>query len=285
MSVLFDRFWRVTFQDELYTYTWDKIDLSFRVVKTSDNSPNTLDLSIFNLNPDSRAFISRKNMRVTLEAGYKDVFGVIFKGNVETPQHSRSQTDWITSVQALDGALHLRNVNLSRSYEQGTDLNLILNDMLSEITDAVIPGAALAAIMGVSQGLTDTGSKLSGKQVKRTKVLHGNVMRELDDFLKSYNLRRLINDGTIHIISNTEPLDLEVIALNQNSGMLGTPEPLDEKSGYRVRSLLRHEFNPGVQVSLDSKSGVGGQFVIDTVEHVGGTRSNEWYSEIEVSPL
>jgi len=59
------------------------IDATFKVTKTGDSTPNELELTIFNLNRDSREFLARRNVVIELVAGYKDSSGLIFRGNIE----------------------------------------------------------------------------------------------------------------------------------------------------------------------------------------------------------
>lgn len=71
MNELFGRVWATTIGPAgAKGRTWDKLRTAFRVEKTKGSTPNKLELTIYNLSADSRAYIAKRHV-VLLEAGTK----------------------------------------------------------------------------------------------------------------------------------------------------------------------------------------------------------------------
>ncbi len=97
MSRIFKRAWKVTLAKtrplstltvdgvtsdifEETTQTIDKLRVQFRIMKSLEKTPNTLELHITNLSGESRGKLGDPAMRVVVEAGYDKDTAVIFSG-------------------------------------------------------------------------------------------------------------------------------------------------------------------------------------------------------------
>jgi len=155
---------------------------------------------------------------------------------------------------------------------------------LDKLSGQVVNAASLTAVSGLQIGTSSGLTAISDKKTKKSKVVYGSVWKELEMIAKSYNLRLFVTDQTVFLISQTDSINPSPIDLNYNSGLVEVPEPLDDNRGYRIKSLLRHEFNPGVQIIVETPNIQRGRFNIDTVKHDFDSRGNNWYTEIEARP-
>lgn len=297
---------------------WDGLDISFKITKTNDTTPNELELEVLNLNPASRDFIYRRNLNVTLKAGYENSIGLIFKGNTELINHERQHVDYVSKLYCKDGGAAVRNLVISKSFKKGTPLNNVVESILKKLQD-VPPTvqAQLQQLNKLTKGSVDLLSfkpkKPKVKRKKKTKeqqavplvqeqqaeylkkkqdqreaakdrklqkgiVLKGRAEAKLKALCNSVGLDCNITDQVINIWPSGLALTDEVIVLDVTSGLLGSPEKT-ENGTWKVRSLLRHEFNAGTLVYVRSRY-LDSVMLINRVEHSGSTNGNDWTSEI-----
>jgi hypothetical protein len=81
------------------------LDIHFTVRRGDISTPNSADIRIYNLNPDTaNAIGTREFKRVTLKAGYPGNFGLIFSGEIKQVRIGReSATDTFVDISAADG--------------------------------------------------------------------------------------------------------------------------------------------------------------------------------------
>lgn len=296
---------------------WIGFDISGKVTKTADTVPNELELQITNLNPDHRAWLSRRNIAVTLKAGYRESYGQIFKGNIESvPGHEHQGTNWVSKIYAKDGGAALRDLHYSKSFKAGTPLETVINDVLKKLTS--LPSglkAEFQKINQLAQGKIDLQSfkpkkakpkeakttaaqktipdtkvqqqtyldkkrnsreTAEASKLKRSEVLRGAAIAKLRSLCRRAGLVCVLTDLTISIYPKGMALIEEQIVLDQSSGLIGSPEKTDD--GYKIRSLLRHEFNAGLLITVNSLY-ASGVYEIKRVEHQPSI-PGEWVSDL-----
>lgn len=296
------------------------LSLDFKITKTSDTTPNDAEINIINLSPEHQDFVTEKGLGLTFLAGYRESFGQIFKGGTEMPNHERSGGDWVTTLYAKDGGTALKQAFISKSFKKDAPIETVINALIKELTLPPKMEARLKELNQIAKGTIKTElvtraaqrlleprkhkqskpesleeakqriykqkaeAEARAEQVKLLKdmVLKGKVWRALDLIAGDYGLSFYVTDQIAYLTAADVPISDQVILVSPVSGLLGSPGRTE--MGWKFRSLLRHEFNPGMPVYLDSQK-TAGLFVIRKVEHLGNTNSNEWYSDCEVTPL
>ena len=87
----------------------DGLDLSnlrivFKIKKSDAQTPNTAEIRVYNLAPETAKQIRKEFKRVVLQAGYESNYGVIFDGNIKQVRMGReSGTDTYIDIAAGDG--------------------------------------------------------------------------------------------------------------------------------------------------------------------------------------
>lgn len=251
--------------------------------KNTDGTANKLELKIFNLNDDSKKFLSRQGLQITVSAGYEAASGTIFKGITETPLHYRDGVDRITEIKAQDGAFMFRNIRVKKSFKEGTTKEKIALELLAALVERPINSAGLTIVQGLQIG-TQSIPSAADKKTKQSKVVMGPVWPELQQLAKGLNLKLFVVDQTVYLQSPTDSINPSPIVVSPSSGLIEIPEQLDDKRGYRFKSLLRHEFNPATQIIAETANINRGRFNIDTVKHDFESRGNNWYTEFEARP-
>lgn len=283
-KLLYGRRWELIASSPSQEFKWTgapglNIDLEASVTKTSDSEPNELSLKVLNLNQISRDFLSQKGIKIELRAGYGDNIGTLFKGIVETVQHIKAHTEWESNILAQDGSIQNRTAFVSKTFKKGVALADIYKYLLNQLKETP-PGAfELGAVQGLDIGFVDY-DPFNFRTINKAYVAYGNVTDEIQRFARNFNLELYVNDGEVHSISAASALNQGVILLNQNSGLIGRPESLDDKRAMRFVSLLRHEMNPGVQFEVQAQT-INGDYKATQINHMLNTRSTEWHTEIE----
>lgn len=261
-DLLFDRRWRVTVGPAGQPgRSWEGLRVGFKVEKNGDASPNKLDLAIYNLSADSRAFIQKK-MAVRLEAGYAGAGPkLLFTGAIELADHEHEGPDWTTRITSADGVRAYRSTVLAESFGPKTTEAAVVR----KVADAM--GVTVGELKGLSQEKFNQGRTLTGP-----------ARAALDALCRSRGLRWSIQDGILQIIPVGEALSQSAVLLNPATGLVGSPKRTEK--GIEVVSLLQGGINPGRLVQVESEA-VKGLFVVENVIHKGDSDGRDWYSTLE----
>lgn len=264
---------------------FNDLQITFKISKFGDSTPNEAEISIYNLNESSRKFVDKENQIIILKAGYEGNFGQIFKGISDftndskgLPMHSKggssghnqkNDTDWITTIHAKDGFHALKKGYwITESFTSKTSEKAVLQKILDKVTG----DSVLKLAKGVAKGLRE-------KKFNQGLALSGSFSDVMDRITKNSGLNWNITDGTVNIWLKNNPISDTAIKLDKSTGLIGSPE-LTEK-GLKVRSLLRYEINPGSLIYLKSVK-YDGFYIVENLTHEGNFNSGDWITDLEV---
>lgn len=268
------------------------LDVSFRVNKTMlTPDPDTLELTIYNLNEDHRAQLQNQGeVPVRLEAGYtgtKKLSGgtaaalddagfagggalpLLFGGDLRDVQSYREGPDWVTTLASGDGDV-AKKKRVNKAFGPGTPLRFAIEQVANEL------GLGLGQLPTAVQNATLFDG---GQQFAAGVVLSGNGYRQLTRLLTSMGYRWSVQDGEIVIHAGGGP----AILLTPDTGLIGSPVPAND-GRVSAQSLLQPDLLPGRQVEITSKH-VRGRYVVETAAHEGETAGQSWYTSIIARPL
>lgn len=269
----------------------DGIDLSpmrivFKTKKSDAQTPNTAEIRVYNLAPETVNKIRNEFTIVILQAGYESNYGTIFSGNIKQVRFGRENgTDTYIDIAAGDG---------DDAYNFSI-INTTLAAGATQIDQIAVAGDVMAG-RGVGVGyITEIGSQA----LPRGKVMYGMARDYLRQSAKASETTWSVQDGLLQVVKLTETLPNQAIVLNSKSGIIGTPEQTNE--GITVRCLLNPLLKISGKVMIDEKDVAeaklpdtntnaeankpasivnDGQYRVLTIEHNGDTRGNDWYSNI-----
>lgn len=251
--------------------------ISFRIIKTSTGKPDTCEVTIYNMNADSRAAAQEKDVPITIAAGYNDTIEMIFLGKVRTSRSYRRGVDWITTVSAADGEVEMRTTKVSQSWKKGTPVKDVILDVLKQ--------AALNAKEAISQiGSENVTFKDRVGQYTEGVVINEYLEKALNKVLKATGREWAIQDEQVIIVPEGQTVGNTAIVLTPSTGLIDTPE-FGENGAVTVRSLLQPGLKPFVPVLLQASNIDGGLFRVEKVTHQGETFDNSWYSTLELTAL
>lgn len=256
----------------VYTMTVQTDDLGSTV---SFSNPLTLELEIernvlasanrgffriYNLKEDTRRriFLDRYQTatyrRVTLCAGYRSDprLPVIFQGNVMKAGSVRRRQDWVTEIEALDGAFGMINGQAGTTLPAGTDTRAILRNLIRSM-----PNITLGAI-------GDVGDKKSDRSV----VLSGNAWDILERTVPDASA--FVDNEAANVISKSQyiPEADDPLLISAETGLLETPRRYDALLDLRM--MFEPQLKLGRLVKVESRETYyNGQYVAVGVRHAG----------------
>jgi hypothetical protein len=269
----------------------DGLDLSslrivFKIKKSDAQTPNTAEIRVYNLAPDTAKQIRKEFKRVVLQAGYESNYGVIFDGNIKQVRMGRENgTDTYIDIAAGDGDYAYNyavvNTTLAAGAKQSDQVNAAAGSMSSK---------------GVNKGfIADTGTVA----LPRGKVMYGNARDYLRQSAEASGTTWSVQDGKLQLVPLTSVLPNQAVLLTSKTGLVGTPEQTND--GIKAKCLLNPMLKIGVRVKINedevaeaklpdstkdasankpadiSKDGI---YRLLVVEHGGDTRGNDWYSDL-----
>jgi len=257
------------------------LKINFNVEKSLVGYPNKANIKIYNLKKSSRNALEEEGTSIELYAGYEDTETVLlFKGDIINAIHIKQSTEWITEVYALDGYNALKDSVINKGFPAGTSVSTVYDELVNKLE---------GVSKGITQGLAEC---ISGKRsFLRSIQLSGSIKEFLEFIKEDCGVEYSINDGVMETTQYKIPLtDEPTFIINQNSGMIGSPEKNEQ--GITVRNHLLPNLKLGRRIeikSISTKLNIGnaffrkvseirdtGVYMIIKLVHVGDTRDNQW---------
>lgn len=246
----------------------------FSIEKSTDSTPNTCTLEVYNLAERTRAEFQHKPLEVRLEAGYAEGgVATLFVGDVTYCRSTLEGVEWVTKMQLGDGARAHRHARVSRSFKAGADKRTIVEEV--------------AKSMGLTMPKSADDARALGDQVASGVVLSGPSRSEMTRILASSGLEWSIQDHTLQVLPRGTALASTAIRVAEDCGMIGVPEfGTPAKAGapppLTVSKLIDPSAlpAPGRKILLESAA-INGLFKVVRVVHNGDTHGAEWQSDIE----
>lgn len=257
---------------------------TFRVERTSKPEPNTAEVVIYNLSPDSRSLLSEESdVPATIEAGY---FGTqaspnktfeFFRGNVVSVATTRQAVDWVTKIQLSDGGKAFRKARINEPYRKNSPKTAMISKLVDAFgAEGVQPGNALQKLTApMRPGVSATFNKGG--------VISGRVERRFDELVREFGFEWSIQDSQLQVVEPLLPIDTQSITLEPATGVIGSPER-GEKGIVKLRCLIQPGLNPKKTFQLLSST-VSGLFKVERTIYTGDTQGQDWYAEIEAKPV
>lgn len=258
----------------------DGLRISFNVTATLTSEPNVSEIQIYNLSETTRAkFLKETGLKVWLYAGYQDDIGLelVYVGDITLVNFKYTAPDVITILQCGDGALALRDLRVSLSYAPGTSAQTAIKDISNRFN---IP-------------VRNTGFDASGVTFPNGFSYIGRAKGAMNHVTNICQANWSVQKNTIQVLNKNGHNNEKVILLSPETGLIGMPEKLEDKGfsadtinvikGWKFVSLLQPKLIPGGRVQIKSQE-VNGVFSIETVDHKGDTRGDDWTTTIEVAP-
>jgi len=246
----------------------DDLDFEFTVPFDDDMEANEAEMIIYNLSQQTVSELKIKSS-ITIEAGYKEDTGVIFKGFITKITTSYDGTDKIITIKALDDFTKKTVENLS--FAQNTKASAILKTLIDKTGIPV-------AVYKIRSDHTYTSEQ----------TVDGDLMENIKKYAQVCGISVFVNKGQIYARHIKEGDNLN-FTVQPDTGLIGYPEPYEEEvtaedfketiSGYNLTMLLQHRMATAGIINLSSKIAKG-SFRIRSGEHI--FNSDECITKIKV---
>jgi hypothetical protein len=252
----------------------------FNVVKTAFLEINESTLTIYNLSPNTENKLIKAGQRIIIEAGYTgSQYGAIFAGKVVQPIRSKENAvDYKLTLVSMDEEVYA-------SYGL-VGVSLVAQQSARDAVNAVLTKATYKQQAGE---LTNFNIKYP-----RGKVMFGSPQQFLKDIARSENATYFSNDGKVNIISATDVPKGQILSFGPDSGLIGTPTQTEYGISLKVLMNPRIEINSLFHVDNKKIEGYKyqqgnpvrgldqeGIYRAVRIRHVGDTRGEDWYTEID----
>ena len=280
------------------TFGGQGLDLSnlrfrFRVNAADVETPNTAEIRVYNLKDDTRSTILKEFDSVSLTCGYQNANkGMIFQGDIKYFEFGKERNvDSYLDIFAADGDKAYNEGIVNHSFPSGTSDRQTLT--------------TLCASLGLPQ--TDSKSEenntylLTGGILPRGKVMFGMARAYMRDLAKNNDVRWSIQNGQVTLVPVTGYLPGQIVPINTESGMIGTPRATE--NGIVVRCLLNPLIKIGQRIQINNKditqsrvndhfypsytsqyypaiTSNNGVYRVLVAEHEGDIRGNDWFTEM-----
>lgn len=238
------------------------------------------EISVFNLNRQSQDAVFRKYTSIVLQAGYKEMFGPIFKGEIMNVQLIPGGSDGTRGVKIFCKSIaeSIRYTTVNQSLDESASAYDILRACAAPIGNPIV-------FSGDFNGIPKR---------PRGSVLQGNPISILNSLAKDFDFSWTIENNITKIIRNGYQVEGDMFVFSSRTGMIGSPIVTDTDISVRVA------LNPVVQLGREIKiesvapefafSGayftkvprsIGeGIYEVRRIVHVGDSHGEIWESQL-----
>jgi len=259
--------------------------ITFDIKSNLTSIANVATIQLYNLSKPTRAKIEgviKQNAEIqksggeyltlTLYAGYSegDGYEILFNGNITRTITSQAVPDYITKIECGEGALPLKYTILTQSYKAGIDSNTIITQIAKVLK------------LNVSQASNYLQQNV---QFANGVAFHGLAKTFMDKVTEAAGLTWHVDKGLLVIVEKNKSKSSAVVLISAETGMLKSPEKLENMigdvseitptDGWKVTNLLMPDLTPLQQIKIESEL-VTGIFTIESVEHKGDNRGQNW---------
>ncbi len=244
---------------------YEGLRVVFAVERTAGRALNSAKVQIYGLSATSSARFSEKDAELRLLAGY-GVPGQIFIGGIDRAVRKQQGADWITEIEAQDGASTYRGVWISKTWAAQTTTDQIL--------------AEIARMAGLPLGYV---APLPNVTISTPLTVSGPLRSALSALADTVGAEWSIQDGELQVLVPTGGTSSSAVRLSPESGLIDSPQKT--KEGVEVVALLQPTITPGRRFVLDSRE-FKGIYRAKEVRHEGDSGWGQpFYTHIVGTPV
>jgi hypothetical protein len=269
------------------------LKVEFRIDRTLASTPNTADVTVYNLSQENRQFLQElQKPIVQIRAGYRGedpteadsnqpgstsdaTPAVVYLGQMREVTNLREGPHWLTRMTTGDGDEGLSQP-VKFSLGPGIDVKNVVKKMIEDA--------------GLGIGNAVDALKKGKFQEAGTQFINGFVgsgastRQELERLMNSAGLEYSIQNGSVQAVPIGSPLNNQAVLLSPESGLVGSPElgtaKESKKPQVKFRSLLNAKIVPGALIRVTSAS-IDSFFRVQRVVYLGDTHGQDWYVDGE----
>lgn len=216
------------------------ISVEFILTRNTLASANSCLLTIYNLGETKRRQVFKDRYTITdywkmeIFAGYGTVLPTVFRGNILEASSSKTNTEWITTIEAFDGLFGIQNGFSAISVPANTPHTATIASILPDMQNIIV------GLLGTpAQGSDQRGS-----------AHIGNTFDTISEITEG---SAFIDNETLNVLAEDEYLPIPPITL-KSQDLLSTPKRRD--TFIDAEFLFTPEVRIGQLAILTSKEAV-----------------------------
>jgi hypothetical protein len=247
--------------DSRYVEIKYPITCEFNIVRHNMASSNTANFTLYNINPQTRNQIFKdqydqtKILSIQFFAGYSEwekaaPLPQVFNGTIKRASSIRNGQDFLTEIEAYDGAIN----------------------MATEVVSATKPaGVSKQEIMEtIKEGIKDMASFTIGDKFNEATKRGVAIMGNPNDLMQQYsNNSFYIDSQNGYVLGENEVVEGEIRLINGDNGLLGTPRKYETL--VEVEMLFEPRIKPSQLIELQSVTSerFNGVYKVTGITHNG----------------
>lgn len=256
---LYKRIIRVVIgQEDSDALSIDGLYIQIDIKKMISAKPNEGTVSIFNLSDATENQIKDKGIRIRVFAGYDERPVLIHDGDIRRVDRDRVKVDRITIINLGGNVIKLSQAFFNKSYAGQVSVRQIVSDSIPSFN---IDATDLDQI-------PDDAFLYDFSFTGRTSDL-------LDKILNPIKVQWFESDNLIKFSAGKKAFE-NVVLLNQNTGLIGSPSVTDK--GTKFRSVLNGRILLNEKINIESRL-VNGVYKVIQILHKGDNRDGEFVTE------
>jgi hypothetical protein len=254
------------------------------VQPTVQFNTNQVNLSLYNLGPNSRALIQSKvGTRIGIIAGYGSGPKQIALADILWARTHKEGPDYITEIIAGDAHFGLTNGTINQSFSGAVTNQQIVNALLTALEEQQI-------FSGVITGIP------AGNYANNGFVLSGSPLVILSDVCRKMGLSMNVVGSMVNILPIGQDSGAPLIELSVATGLIGIPEvappgiigvqdlsksiEVSPSNDISFKTLLRPEISLSQKVRITSKF-VNGEYIVGRAVHDFDSWEGPFYTECQ----
>jgi len=244
------------------------LTIDFNIQRSLKGSAGAAQFRVMNLKPDTRDRLRQDKTEftfdrvATLKAGYGDNLKTVAVGQIREANSVRNGTDYVTTIDTVDGGFGFSNGRIDVTYSKNTEKNEIIDGLIKSLSK-----------QGIEKGVVST---FEG-QISRAQVLSGSPTDILKDIAIQEGANFYIDNNRVFFLKSDEVIGTQntVIEFKSSTGLLGTPRR--EGQYIRIDVLFENSVHVGQVISLQSTTTplFNGQYRVHEVYHSGTISGSE----------
>lgn len=259
---------------------WEGLRTTFKYNADSDTRPNNLEISLYNLNERSRAYLDSDEdspLLVLLYAGYGDDPPLRAVADIVDVEHTRDGTDRITTIKAGEGERAYTDAHVSLSFRPGAQLSDIVG-AIGGAYDGVGIDFDRSQLLTLPEVVRERGLSFSGRASHALRMLAPELA-----------ISPTVQAGSLVFLPASQSTGPRSVVLSADTGLIGYPKREKRKrrgatGRWVVTALLDHPIQPGDVIIVQSEEFSGGA-VVDEMAIKGDSHGNEWSAELTINPV
>lgn len=254
------------------------LEIKFKVERSLEPTPNTAEVSVYQLARTTIAEFQKRPLHVRLDVGYVNdrQLARLIEGDLMFAASKRDgQGNTITTFQVGDGERSYVDARIGVSFGSGVNIKTAIG--------------AVAESMGLKVPKNAAEAPEFLKQFSGGLTLRGPSRDVMNTLTEKTGFSWSTQDGQLQMLRASDTRSGNVELISVANGLVDSPEYGLPKQPFKppvlkFKTLLKPQLVPGGRVKMESLE-ISGFFRLIKTVHTGDFRDNDWYSECEANPL